>query len=91
LRIDVVNTGGHEYGCNLDWVEVTESEYESVPQAIDADDDGTIEDDEILDAVGHWKSGEPVPNTGGQTVTDETVMDLVDMWKEETDITEGDQ
>jgi plastocyanin len=90
LRIDVVNTGGHEYGCDLDWIEVTENDYESVPQAIDADDDHVIEDEEILDALGHWKSGQPVPNTGGQTVTNEIVLELVEMWKAETDITEGE-
>jgi hypothetical protein len=91
FRIDVVNTGGREYGCDLDWFEVTESDYESVPQAIDADDDDVIEDNELLDALGHWQDGDPVPDTGGQTVTDDIVLDLVEMWKDETDITEGNE
>lgn len=89
LRISVVDAGGNECACELDRLEVHGSEYETVSQAIDADDDGTIEHGGILTAIDHRQSGEPVPNTGGGTVTDGVVTDLVKRWQDERDVSDG--
>jgi len=56
------------------------SESESVTEAIDADDDGDIDDIEILNALDYWQNDEEVPGTGGQTVDEQTLLELVDSW-----------
>lgn len=84
LRIAVVEAGGDGDACYLQWIEVTDSDHETIPGAIDRDDDGTIEGGAILSALDHRRDGTPVPNTDGETVTDGVVLDLVERWTDET-------
>jgi len=56
-------------------------ETESVSAAIDDDDDGTVDDSEILDAIEYWQHGETVPGTDGETVSDSELFELIDRWQ----------
>ncbi len=51
----------------------------TVEEAI-AGDDGEVDDQEILDAIDYWSSGEEVPDTGGETIGDTEILDLIDIW-----------
>ncbi|HEY5595842.1 MAG TPA: PKD domain-containing protein [Candidatus Bipolaricaulota bacterium] len=47
--------------------------------AIDADNDGMIDDREIVDAIRLWISGATVPGAG-QTIGDAEIVSLIQMW-----------
>jgi len=92
LGVQVADTAGHTYGFDLDWVELTPSgenppaekgDGQPIAKAIDEDDDGDIEDTEILDALDYWEDEEPVPGTDGETISDTEILDLVDRWQDE--------
>jgi len=53
----------------------------SIAAAIDEDDDGLIEDAEILAAIDYWQTDEPVPETGGRLISDSTMLELIDLWQ----------
>jgi hypothetical protein len=44
------------------------------------DPDRVIGDQEILQAISFWINGEPVPNTGGQTINDNKMLELIALW-----------
>ncbi len=50
--------------------------------AIDADDDGKLDDKEILDAVEYWEEEKPVPGVDNGIISDETILDLVESWQD---------
>jgi hypothetical protein len=52
----------------------------SVPEAIDADGDGRISDEEMLQAVRYWLNDEEVPGTGGQRINELTLRQLGQFW-----------
>ncbi|MBX0287613.1 PKD domain-containing protein [Halomicroarcula sp. F28] len=56
-------------------------EPESISEAFDEDDDGEMDDDEILDAVEYWQDEEPVPSIGGEIIDDQKILDLVESWQ----------
>ena len=78
-------------GFDLDWIELTrnggssggQEDPQSVSEAIDENDDGEIDDTEILTALDHWQDEEPVPGTDGQTISETQILDLVDRWQDE--------
>lgn len=59
---------------------------QTIEAAIDADNDGHIGDFEVLTAVEYWRTGEPVPNTGGKTISDIKILDLIEHWREGTEV-----
>jgi len=72
--------GGNE-GSQGDGYE--DGEAASISEAIDENDDGDIDDTEILTALDHWQDEEPVPGTDGQTISETQILDLVDRWQDE--------
>ena len=91
LRIAVVDSGTDGAVCALRWVEVTDSDHETIPGAIDPDDDGTIAGGEIPSAIDHQRDATPVPNTDGEPVTDGVVLDLVERWSDEAQTGTGSE
>jgi len=79
--------GTYEYHCQPHKSQmqgtITVDGSESISEAIDEDDDGDIDDDEILTALDHWQDEEPVPGTDGETISDTQILDLVDSWQDE--------
>ena len=59
---------------------------QSVPDAIDENNNGRIGDFEILQAIEYWRTGETVPDTGGQTIDDFDVLDLIETWRSNAEI-----
>jgi len=53
---------------------------------VDRDDDGRIEDAELLLALDAWQDDEPMPGTEDVMLDDSAVDKPVRMWKEETEI-----
>lgn len=49
--------------------------------AIDADDDGRINDTEVLEAIEHWHEATPVPGTGGMTIDDTSILHVIEAWR----------
>jgi len=60
---------------------VTVESSSSVAEAVDMDNDGWIEDTEILHAIEMWRTDDRVPNTGGKTIGDLQIMELIEMWR----------
>lgn len=52
----------------------------TIEEAVDENDNNKIDDNEIMNAVNYWISGEGVPGTDGQTISDEKILELVNMW-----------
>ncbi|MGQ9478040.1 MAG: Ig-like domain-containing protein [Candidatus Bipolaricaulia bacterium] len=52
----------------------------SLEAALDTNNNGTLEDSEILTAIGYWVSGEAVPGTGGKTIGDAEMLRLIQLW-----------
>ncbi len=79
--------GTYEYHCRPHQSQmqgtITVDGSESIESAIDEDDDGEIDDDEMLDALDHWADEEPVPGTDGETISNIEILDLVDSWQNE--------
>jgi hypothetical protein len=57
-----------------------------INEAIDRNDNGLIDDDEILRAIELWRSDESVPGTGGKTIGGTKILELIDAWRNETEI-----
>jgi PKD repeat protein len=53
----------------------------SITAAIDADNDGTINDTEILTAVDYWQERESVPQTDGEKIGDIEILELTELWR----------
>jgi hypothetical protein len=58
----------------------------SINEAIDRNDNGLIDDDEILRAIDLWRSDEAVPGTGGKTIGGTKILELIDAWRNETEV-----
>jgi PKD repeat protein len=58
----------------------------TIPVAIDENNDGFIDEDELSRATQYWKNGTEVPGTGGETVDDATLLDLTQMWRNGTEV-----
>jgi hypothetical protein len=58
----------------------------SVEEAIDANDNGQMDSDEIQQAISYWTEGETVPNTGvagdNERMTTERLQRLIQQWKQ---------
>ncbi len=52
----------------------------SIPEAIDADWDRRISEEEMLQAVRYWINDQEVPDTGGQTINDLILHQLAEFW-----------
>jgi outer membrane protein assembly factor BamB len=55
------------------------SDTRTVPRAI-AGSDGQIQLQELQQAIQYWATGEPVPNTGGETLDVTTLQELIQLW-----------
>jgi hypothetical protein len=53
---------------------------DSLEAAIDANDNGVIDDEEIKTAIQIWVLGDTVPGTDGMTISDESIMSLITLW-----------
>ncbi|MCU4743625.1 PEGA domain-containing protein, partial [Natronoglomus mannanivorans] len=53
----------------------------SIPEAIDEDADGTIDDSDISRAIEYWRDKEEVPGTCGETIDDSTILELIERWR----------
>lgn len=53
----------------------------TLAEAIDADGDGQIDDDEILEGIEYWRTNEPVPGTDGEQISDLGILDLIERWQ----------
>ncbi|MBX0302765.1 carbohydrate-binding protein [Haloarcula salinisoli] len=82
--------GTYEYSCRPHRSEMQgtvtvapgdDDEAVSMATALDEDDDGEIDDAEILDAVDYWHDEAPVPGTDGRTIDDQTLLELVERWQ----------
>jgi hypothetical protein len=54
----------------------------SIEAAIDRDDDGEINDTEMLNAIRYWQSNSEVPGTCGKTISDKQMQELMDRWRD---------
>jgi len=52
---------------------------ETLAQAMDSDDNGTLEDSEVLAAMSLWINGQTVESTG-KTISDNEILDLINIW-----------
>ncbi|MBX0287616.1 PKD domain-containing protein [Halomicroarcula sp. F28] len=77
--------GTYEYHCQPHQSHmqgtITVEGSQSVSEAFDEDDDGKMDDSEILDAVEYWQDEEPVPGIGGEIIDDQKILDLVESWQ----------
>jgi PKD repeat protein len=60
---------------------VTISTDVTVSEAVDQDDDGDIEDTEVLQAIELWRKNETVDGTGGETISDVEILQLIEQWR----------
>lgn len=54
---------------------------ETIPKAIDDNDNGKIGDFEILTAIEHWRDSAEVPGTCGKTIGDFKILELIETWR----------
>lgn len=52
----------------------------TIEQALDANGNGLLDDDEIQTAIQLWIRGEPVPGTDGQIIDDAKITELIRKW-----------
>ncbi len=52
----------------------------SLAEALDANDNGVLDDSEIENAITLWVLGDTVPGTDGETIGDDEMIDLIAMW-----------
>lgn len=52
----------------------------TIEQALDANGNGLLDDDEIQTAIQLWIRGEPVPGTDGQIIDDAKIIELIRKW-----------
>lgn len=74
------------YGSKTDNVTVT-VEPASVQQGIDENNNGEIDDIEVLDAIEYWQNNEAVPRTDGKKIGDFEILDLIEKWRNNTEYT----
>jgi len=55
---------------------------QTIPEVFDENGNLSIDDAEILKAVGFWITRLEVPQTQGQRVTDERIIELIQLWSE---------
>lgn len=54
--------------------------------ALDKDDDGRIDDTEVLEAVELWHDSAPVPGTANATLDDTAVLHVIEAWRTEASV-----
>jgi hypothetical protein len=52
-----------------------------VDEAIDTNNNGKIDDLEILEAIEYWRTDTTVPQTGGKRIGDFQILDLIETWR----------
>jgi hypothetical protein len=52
----------------------------SMAEALDTNNSGFLDDDEIISAIQKWILGQEVPGTGGQTISDNEMLALITKW-----------
>jgi hypothetical protein len=52
-----------------------------VDEAIDTNNNGQIDDLEILEAIEYWRDDTAVPQTGGKTIGDFQILELIETWR----------
>lgn len=57
-----------------------------VEQAIDENNDGEIDDIEILKAIDYWQQNTAVPRTDGKKIGDFEILDLIGKWRYNTQL-----
>jgi gas vesicle protein len=82
----VTTTPGAEDVTQRTETVVTVDSCESIPSAIDANDDGQIGDTEVLDANEYWRDDTEVPGTCGETIDDFEILDLIEMWRNDSEV-----
>lgn len=90
-------------GCDIgayEWEVETEPEPDPDPdpdpgtvtieEALDANNNGIIDDAEIKEAIVLWALSDPVPGTDGLIIDDQKILQLVEMWALSTPIEAGE-
>lgn len=72
---------------HADWIDARVTT-QTVPEAV-AGQDGTVTMTELQVAVDWWRTGEPVPGTGGETIGFREMLRLIDLWATETTVGDG--
>lgn len=60
----------------------------TIAQALDANENGYLDDPEILQAIQYWVTGEPVPGRGGERISDAIILELIAIWINHTPLGE---
>jgi hypothetical protein len=82
----VTTTPGSEDVTQRTETVVTVDGCESIPSAVDENDDGRIGDFEVLDAIEYWRDDAEVPGTCGETIDDFEVLDLIETWRNDSGV-----
>jgi hypothetical protein len=82
----VTTTPGAEEVTQRTETVVTVDGCESIPSAVDENDDGRIGDFEVLDAIEYWRDDAEVPGTCGETIDDFEVLDLIETWRNDSGV-----
>lgn len=78
---EVTTTPGDEDVTRVTDGGVVTQQCVSILEAIDENDDGLIDDFELLDAAGMWRQGDPVPGTCGEVISDFDLLDIAEEWR----------
>lgn len=93
LAVNQTNASGAPLGTDVADVQVrldpTFRTCNALAVGVDADGDGTIRDVELLSAIEHWRSGQPVAGTCGKVIAGSQVAVLTDAWRTDTTVGEG--